>query len=483
MVAAPENTPVQTNEKVENTEKPIEKPVMAESEEPMEEVKELTKEEKEEKLAQCTDLMKNGRKFLIQSKPQEAVAALADGLAIMRQFNGELDVAMCEFYFYYGKALLDVARIEDGVLGNALKGVPEGDDADNSQVEDPDKLSPEEREEVAQKVDEALEENLHTMETKQEEKAEVSDAKDSEDKTETKEDEDSKEDKDSAVDKTTTDEKESEEKEGADEGETKEENDEEEIADDDAADSQEDDEEEDVPSIQLAFEVLDLARVIYTQQKERSREESLKLSQVYLKLGEVAMENENFEDAVAMLKDCLELQKSMLTPDDRWLAETHYQLGAAYTMASDFDSGLQHANSAVEVIQCRIDSRTQALEKEGVKMSAELDVSSLSEDNQAVVKELKELETLLPELKEKIVDIQASKDSTKKQLQSLMSGFSAALGGSSSGKSAFEDASGASSSGASPKAVSATLIRKKRKPEDEVAAEEAKKQKTDEAST
>ena len=45
-----------------------------------------------------------------------------DGLAVMREFNDELDVSMCEFYFFYGKALLEVARIEDDVLGNALTG-------------------------------------------------------------------------------------------------------------------------------------------------------------------------------------------------------------------------------------------------------------------------------------------------------------------------------------------------------------------------
>jgi len=395
MVAAPETNNIESTEKSVCTENKIEKPEMTEAKE----IQNLSEEEKREKLEKCTELMKNGRKFLIQNKPQEAVASLADGLAVMREFNDELDVSMCEFYFFYGKALLEVARIEDDVLGNALAGVPEGEDTDNSQVEDPDKLS---------------------------------------------------------------------------------QNEEEEVGDEDVAESQDEEEEEDVPSIQLAFEVLDLARVIYTQKQERSREESLKLSQVYLKLGEVAMENENFTDAASMYKDCLELQKSLLSPDDRWLAETHYQLGAAYTMASDFDAGLLHANSAVEVIKARIQNRTQDLEKEGVKVSEEPELSSLTEEQQGAVTELKELKTLLPELEEKIADIQASKDSTVKKLQTLMSGFSAALGGGSSGKSAFEEANGSGPSGASPKAVSSSLIRKKRKPEDEVTSDAAKKQKTEE---
>jgi len=477
MVAAPETNNIESTEKSVCTENKIEKPEMTEAKE----IQNLSEEEKREKLEKCTELMKNGRKFLIQNKPQEAVASLADGLAVMREFNDELDVSMCEFYFFYGKALLEVARIEDDVLGNALAGVPEGEDTDNSQVEDPDKLSPEEKEDVAKKVDEALEENLISSMEKSEEPSKEEASVSEPEKTESnsaedtvdKEAEVNKEEKEAEVDK---DEKEAE----TVDTEEKEENEEEEVGDEDVAESQDEEEEEDVPSIQLAFEVLDLARVIYTQKQERSREESLKLSQVYLKLGEVAMENENFTDAASMYKDCLELQKSLLSPDDRWLAETHYQLGAAYTMASDFDAGLLHANSAVEVIKARIQNRTQDLEKEGVKVSEEPELSSLTEEQQGAVTELKELKTLLPELEEKIADIQASKDSTVKKLQTLMSGFSAALGGGSSGKSAFEEANGSGPSGASPKAVSSSLIRKKRKPEDEVTSDAAKKQKTEE---
>merc|ERR1712096_183838 len=61
---------------------------------------------------------------------------------------GETAKECAESYYYYGKALLELSRLESGVLGNALDGVPEeGDEANTSQVEDPAKMTDDEKKE------------------------------------------------------------------------------------------------------------------------------------------------------------------------------------------------------------------------------------------------------------------------------------------------------------------------------------------------
>merc|ERR1712112_222839 len=102
-----------------------------------------------------------GKRHMLVQDIAAAVASLATACEMLSAEFGETAVECAETYFYYGKALLEMARLESGVLGNALDGVPEGEEeAENSQVEDPEKLTEDEKDDVEQKVDEALNENF-----------------------------------------------------------------------------------------------------------------------------------------------------------------------------------------------------------------------------------------------------------------------------------------------------------------------------------
>ena len=70
---------------------------------------------------------------------------------------GELDPQCAEVYFFYGRALLELARVENTVLGNALNGVPEDTGPiDDSRYGNPEDVAADEKKEISEKVIDAL---------------------------------------------------------------------------------------------------------------------------------------------------------------------------------------------------------------------------------------------------------------------------------------------------------------------------------------
>merc|ERR1712226_1514000 len=83
-----------------------------------------------------------GKRNLLVSDIAAAVSSLGEACELFAKVYGEMGPEVAEAYFFYGKALLEMARLEENVLGNALDGIPDGEiEAENSQVEDPDKLT------------------------------------------------------------------------------------------------------------------------------------------------------------------------------------------------------------------------------------------------------------------------------------------------------------------------------------------------------
>merc|ERR1712179_719209 len=164
------------------------------------------------------------------------VSEFAQACELLSAAFGETGKECAESYYYYGKALLEMSRLESGVLGNALDGVPEEDDeANSSKVEDPSKMTDETRK----------------VETNKGDKAD-----------ENKEDED----EDEAMDEGDESQEESSNEQMETDKVTKE---------DDEKTTGKDGEEE--PSnLQLAWEMLELAKVIYTKQVEITEDETKK---------------------------------------------------------------------------------------------------------------------------------------------------------------------------------------------------------------
>jgi len=160
---------------------------------------------------------------------------------------------------------------------------------------------------------------------------------------------------------------------------------------------------DDPSNLQLAWEMLELAKVVYTKQIESGDLENKaqieeRLCSTIISLGEVSIENENYAQAVEDLKACLSKQDS-LPKDSRIVAETHYQLGVAQGYNNQFEDAVSSLNTAIKILKERIKNLKES--------------SSVSDD---VQKEIAELETLIPEIEEKIDDTKTmEKESIKKK--------------------------------------------------------------------
>ncbi|NWR82730.1 NASP protein, partial [Campylorhamphus procurvoides] len=64
-----------------------------------------------------------GQKHLVMGNIPAAVNAFQEAASLLGKKYGETADECAEAFFYYGKSLLELARMENGVLGNALEGV------------------------------------------------------------------------------------------------------------------------------------------------------------------------------------------------------------------------------------------------------------------------------------------------------------------------------------------------------------------------
>ncbi|KAM9128836.1 nuclear autoantigenic sperm protein isoform 5-T5 [Pangshura tecta] len=232
-------------------------------------------------------------------------------------------------------------------------------------------------------------------------------------------------------------------------------------------------EEDEVGNLELAWDMLELAKVIYKRQE--TKEAQLHAAQAHLKLGEVSVESENYAQAIEEFQACLALQQKYLEAHDRLLAESHYQLALAYHYNSQFDEAILQFSKSVEVIDKRMVMLAERIKKaEG----------GSTEDE----KEIEELKGLLPEIKEKIED---SKESQKSARVAELALKATLVGGATSSFTQSEESCSVSTipvrkpaDGASQCVTDIShLVRKKRKPEEETQQgdNEAKKSKPEPA--
>ncbi|XP_059913839.1 histone-binding protein N1/N2-like isoform X4 [Gadus macrocephalus] len=385
-------------------------------------------------MEEANKLIGAGKKHLVMGNAVEAASVLQEACGMLAKTFGDTADECGEAFFWCGRALLDLARMENTVLGDALEGVPEEETEDgeknkDSNVESTEHVDEKTRDELRAKVYDAMSEKINGEKQKDGKKAEDEDGE----KTAEGEKGDEGEKKEKVEEgekKGKNDQKSTPKKEGAggvkgasppggeskenmekmkeetaekmEEGDTEEE----EEADDDNDDNAEeakgdgdeakgsgDEDDEEVGNLQLAWEMLEVAKVIY--KRKDTKEGQLLAAQAHLKLGEVSSESGNYSQALEDLQECLRLQQKHLEADSRLLAETHYQLGLTHTLHCQYGPAIQQLQNAAAVITSRLDNLQKMLERAGA-----------SEEVEEQRKEMEELGELLPELKEKVEDAQ-----------------------------------------------------------------------------
>merc|ERR1711942_479114 len=312
-----------------------------------------------------TDLIESGKEFLSDGNIPAAVDELSEACSFLAKEFGDTAEECGEAYLYYGMALLELGRLENNVLCNALQGFDVHDEeAENSAgqelVENIDNMTKDEKYEMEEQVGDALQENFDKFDRIA--KLHTGAESDSED-----------------------DSTEEEEKESGDEdsegykGE-----------DIDAVNGA-----EEVGNFEAAWEVLELAKLALMKTADRTSGDRKKEAEALacrslLALAEVSLENENYETAVEDLTQCLEKSKSVYPPNSRFVAEVQYQLGLAHGYLGNITEAGIAFNEAIGTLKAGKEARQN---------------EPSSEDRD---EELAELESLIADIGEVIAEVKES---------------------------------------------------------------------------
>uniref|UniRef100_A0A7N6AJV8 Tetratricopeptide SHNi-TPR domain-containing protein n=1 Tax=Anabas testudineus TaxID=64144 RepID=A0A7N6AJV8_ANATE len=451
-------------------------------------------------MEEAKKLIGTGNRHLVMGDVVSAVGVFQDACSMLAAKYGDTADECGEAFFLCGKSLLELARMESGVLGNALEGVPEDSEEEeqpsNSNIESANNLDEKTRDELRKQVYDAMAEKEETEVTAPELKSENPDnlagvktengvatslvtlmtgsEKPSESsvnaekssgqhtvikaaekipsssvngvaessagshgmKTMNEKEDSKKQNGDVAAAKPGGQDKES--KPGVEGNKTT-----------DGEENGQDKEEEEVGNLQLAWEMLEVCKVIY--KRKEGKEDQLMAAQTFLKLGEVGVESGNYPQALEDFQECLALQLKHLPPHSRLLAETHYHVATTLCYMDQYSQAIQHYNSSIKVIETRLAILQEVID-------------AAEGENAATEKsEMEELKLLLPDIREKVEDAKESQRTASAASQAIQQ----TLGGASTSSAFLCENGGPSSSTACTTTSQVRKAIKDMKPEDE----------------
>lgn len=177
----------------------------------------------------------------------------------------------------------------------------------------------------------------------------------------------------------------------------------------------------------VAWEVLDLARVLFEKRIEAGgehRKDQERLAEVFDILGEVSLESENFPQAVQDLKSSLNLKLTLFEKESTIISEAHFKLALAYEFSGEeqaIDKAAEEIQQAINSCQLRITKEETSVDDKG-KQQEDVDVSDARQLVVELQQRLKELKTP-SKPQDPLQDILGeSAEDVKKRLASVMTG-------------------------------------------------------------
>jgi nuclear autoantigenic sperm protein len=275
--------------------------------------------------------------------------------------------------------------------------------------EKPKEGEKEEKKEMSKEENEAVE-------SKEKEKTEMSTETEKEKMVATEETETDKTEKmeikngESKVDKTAEGAVEENEAEDEEEDGEEEEGDEEDIEKNEEG-KEEEAEADEISNLQRSWEMFELAKLIYSKQQQQQSQnseiddqlaKSKRVAECLLKLGEISIEQEIYEQAITDVSESIRMQESLKDTDrdERMLAESFYQLGLAQQFSNQFTEANESYQKSINIMQLRIEKLKGKLAELADKTDedSELQKGTMRD-------EIGELEALLPEMSSKLEEV------------------------------------------------------------------------------
>jgi len=210
-------------------------------------------------------------------------------------------------------------------------------------------------------------------------------------------------------------------------------------------------EEEEEDDMELAWKLIENARLIY----EEAEDHPIELANCYETLGEINTEHSNFKEALEDLERCLAILETELDDDDRRIAGVLCSMSVAHQMLDEYEKALKGCTRAIGVCRARVKRLKSSDEAavEAVKASLAPGATSPEDPLAAAKAELDQIEAVLGDLtarEEELRGLVSEDNDTREQIKKAF----AAIGGAAVGAGSSADgAAGAEESGgfAAPK--------------------------------